>query len=201
MSKKLSYALAALAVAFAPAVLALPALAADPAPAAAALAPAGEKLAPPVIAVVDVQKIMQESEAAKSVQTVIESRRDEYQKEIGGLEEKLRTAEQELRKQQTVLSPDALANKRKGFEKQVADVQRTVQARKRALDAGLNEAMGAVQKAMLDIIADVSREKGANVVLARHQFVIIDTKLDVTDTVMQRLNARLPRVIVNIPKP
>lgn len=199
MSKKLPYALAALAVAFAPAVLALPAVAADPAP--AVLAPAGEKLATPVIAVVDVQKIMQESEAAKSVQTVIESRRDEYQKEIGGLEEKLRSAEQELRKQQTVLSPDALANKRKGFEKQVADVQRTVQARKRALDAGLNEAMGAVQKAMLDIIADVSREKGANVVLARHQFVIIDTKLDVTDTVMQRLNARLPKVIVNIPKP
>lgn len=201
MSKKLSYALAALAVAFAPAVLALPALAADPAPAAAVLAPAGEKLAPPVIAVVDVQKIMQDSEAAKGVQTVIEGRRDEYQKEITGLEEKLRSAEQELRKQQTVLSPDALANKRKGFEKQVADVQRTVQARKRALDAGLSEAMGAVQKAMLDIIADVSREKGANVVLARHQFVIIDTKLDVTDTVMQRLNARLPKVIVNIPKP
>lgn len=197
MSKKLSYALAALAVALAPAALALPAWAADPAP---AVAPAGEKLAPPVIAVVDVQKIMQESEAAKGVQTVIESRRDEYQKEIAGLEEKLRSAEQELRKQQTVLSPDALANKRKGFEKQVADVQRTVQARKRALDAGLNEAMGAVQKAMLDIIADVSREKGANVVLARHQFVIIDTKLDVTDTVMQRLNARLPKVIVNIPK-
>lgn len=197
MSKKLSYALAALAVALVPAALALPARAADPVP---AVAPAGEKLATPVIAVVDVQKIMQESEAAKGVQTMIESRRDEYQKEIAGLEEKLRSAEQELRKQQTVLSPDALANKRKGFEKQVADVQRTVQARKRALDAGLNEAMGAVQKAMLDIIADVSREKGANVVLARHQFVIIDTKLDVTDTVMQRLNARLPKVIVNIPK-
>lgn len=181
------------AVAFAAPV---PVFAADP-PAAA---PAGEKLGAPIIAVVDVQKIMQESAAAKGIQAEIEAQRDKYQTEITGLENKLRNAEQELRKQQTVLSPDALAKKRKEFETQVAEVQRTVQNRKRALDAGMGDAMGAVQKAMLEIIADVVRERGANIVLARHQFVIVDTKLDISDTVMDRLNAALPKVAVNIPK-
>lgn len=199
MLKKMSSAFAAVAavavVAFAAPV---PVFAADP-PAAAA-APAGEKLAAPIIAVVDVQKIMQESAAAKGIQAEIEAQRDKYQKEISGLEDKLRSAEQELRKQQTVLSADALAKKRKEFETQVAEVQRTVQNRKRALDAGMGDAMGAVQKAMLEIIADVVRERGANIVLARHQFVIVDTKLDISDTVMERLNAALPKVAVNIPK-
>lgn len=199
MLKKMSPALAAFsaiaAVAFsAPA----PVFAADP-PAAAA-APTGEKLAAPIIAVVDVQKIMQESAAAKGIQAEIEAQRDKYQKEISGLEDKLRSAEQELRKQQTVLSADALAKKRKEFETQVAEVQRTVQNRKRALDAGMGDAMGAVQKAMLEIIADVVRERGANIVLARHQFVIVDTKLDISDTVMERLNVALPKVAVNVPK-
>lgn len=199
MLQKMSPALAVFAAVAAVAFAApAPVFAADP-PAAAA-APAGEKLAAPIIAVVDVQKIMQESAAAKGVQAEIEAQRDKYQKEISGLEDKLRSAEQELRKQQTVLSADALAKKRKEFETQVAEVQRTVQNRKRALDAGMGDAMGAVQKAMLEIIADVVRERGANIVLARHQFVIVDTKLDISDTVMERLNAALPKVAVNIPK-
>lgn len=195
MSKNALSALAVAVCALFPAAFAAPALAADPAP-----APVEEKLAPPVVAVVDIQKIMQDSSAAKGIQTAIEAQRDQYQKEITGLEDKLRSAEQELRKQQTVLSADALGKKRKEFETQVADVQRTVQNRKRALDAALGDAMGAVQKVMLEIIADVVREKGANVVLARHQFVIVDTKLDITDTVMERLNVKLPKVAVTVPK-
>jgi outer membrane protein len=168
--------------------------------AANAAANVAAPLAAPIIAVVDVQRLMQDADASKGVQSAIESQRDRYQKEITGLEEKLRSAEQELRKQQTVLSAEALGKKRKEFEQQVAEVQKTVQNRKRTLDAALNDAMGQVQKAMLEIIAEIARERGANVVLARHQFVIIDTKLDVTDTAMERLNARLPKVTVTIPK-
>lgn len=198
MSKKMLSALAGLVASVA---LAAPVMAAGPAPAApAAPAVAGEKLATPIIAVVDVQKIMQDSSAAKGIQTAVESQRDQYQKEITGLEDKLRNAEQELRKQQTVLSPDALAKKRKEFETQVAEVQRTVQSRKRVLDTSLNDALSVVQKTMLEIIADVVRERGANIVLARHQFVIVDTKLDITDTVMDRLNASLPKVAMSVPK-
>lgn len=162
---------------------------------------ADEKLDPPVIMVVDVQKILQEATASKGIQKAVESQRDTYQKEIAALEDKLRNAEQELRKQQTILSPDALAQKRRDFEKQVADVQRTVQSRKRALDTALNESMGQVQKAMVEIIADLARGHGANIVLARHQFVIVDTKLDTTETVLEQLNKKLPKVAVSIPKP
>jgi Skp family chaperone for outer membrane proteins len=161
---------------------------------------AAAQLAPPVIAVVDVQKILQESSAAKGIQKAIESQRDVYQKEISALEEKLRSAEQELRKQQTVLAPDAFAQKRRDFEKQVTDVQRTVATRKRSLDTALGESMGTVQKSMAEIIAEVAREKSANMVLPRNLVVIFDAQFDVTDTVMERLNRKLPAVAVTIPK-
>jgi outer membrane protein len=189
------------------AVLALPALPAaaqttPAAPAAATPAPgaAPQKLEAPTIMVVDVQKILQEAAASKGIQKAVETQRDTYQKEIAALEDKLRTAEQELRKQQTVLSADALAPRRRDFEKQVADVQRTVQSRKRALDSALNDSMGQVQKAMVEIIAEMARDKGANIVLARHQFVLVEAQLDVTDAVMDRLNKKLPKVAVTIPK-
>ncbi|CAO3353533.1 OmpH family outer membrane protein [Azospirillum sp. A26] len=160
----------------------------------------GAELKAPVIAVIDVQKIMQESNASKGITKSFESLRDSYQKEISALEDKLRKNEDELRKQQTVLSPEALATKRRDFEKQVADVQKTVQTRKRALETSLNEAMAVVHKTMVEVVADISRERGANLVLARQQFVLVDTQLDVTDVVMERVNKKLPQVALNVPK-
>ncbi|PWC32482.1 OmpH family outer membrane protein [Azospirillum sp. TSO35-2] len=154
----------------------------------------------PVIAVIDVQKIMQESSASKGITKSFEALRDSYQKEISSLEDKLRKNEDELRKQQTVLAPEALAAKRRDFEKQVADVQKTVQNRKRVLETALNEAMAVVHKTMVEVVADISRERGANLVLARQQFVLVDTQLDVTDTVMERVNKKLPQVALNVPK-
>ncbi len=170
-------------------------------PAKAADAAKSAELKAPVIAVIDVQKIMQESNASKSISKAFETLRDTYQKEISALEDKLRKGEDELRKQQTVLAPDALANKRRDFEKQVAEVQKTVQTRKRVLETTLNEAMAVVHKTMVEVVADISRERGANLVLARQQFVLVDTQLDVTDSVMERVNKKLPQVALNIPKP
>lgn len=188
----LSYAPAALAQAAAPK--------AEPPKAEVPPAPGGE-LKAPVIAVIDVQKIMQDSNASKGISKSFETLRETYQKEISTLEDKLRKGEDELRKQQTVLSPEALANKRRDFEKQVAEVQKTVQSRKRVLETSLNEAMAVVHKTMVEVVADISRERGANLVLARQQFVLVDTQLDVTDTVLERVNKKLPQVALNIPKP
>lgn len=188
----LSYAPAALAQAAAPK--------AEPPKAEVPPAP-GAELKAPVIAVIDVQKIMQDSNASKGISKSFEALRETYQKEISTLEDKLRKGEDELRKQQTVLSPEALANKRRDFEKQVAEVQKTVQSRKRVLETSLNEAMAVVHKTMVEVVADISRERGANLVLARQQFVLVDTQLDVTDTVLERVNKKLPQVALNIPKP
>ncbi len=177
---------------------------AAPAPAAAPQQPAakpGEPLKAPVVAVVDVQRIMQESSASKGIQKAIESQRDSYQKEIQSLEDKLQSAENELRKQQTVLAPDAFAAKRRDFEKQVAEVQRTVQTRKRTLDTAFNDAMGHVQKTMLEIVQDIADERGANVVIPRNLLVLFASNLDVTEPVLERLNKQLPTVAVTIPKP
>ncbi|WP_448187395.1 OmpH family outer membrane protein [Azospirillum sp. sgz301742] len=181
--------------------------AAQPAPAAPApvavqqpAAKPGEPLKAPLVAVVDVQRIMQDSTASKGIQKAIESQRDSYQKEIQTLEDKLQTAENELRKQQTVLAPDAFAAKRRDFEKQVADVQRTVQARKRTLDTAFNDAMSHVQKTMLEIVQDIADERGANVVIPRNLLVLFASNLDVTEPVLERLNKQLPTVAVTIPK-
>jgi len=153
----------------------------------------------PVIAVVDVQLILQESSAGKSIQKAIDSQREVYTKEIAAQEEKLRSAEQELAKQRGVLSQEAFAKKRQDFEKQIADLQRDVQNRKRSIDQAFNESMRTVQSALFEIIAAMAQEQGVNLVLFKHQVIMVEKSMDLTHEVLDKLNKKLPQLSVKIP--
>jgi Skp family chaperone for outer membrane proteins len=153
-----------------------------------------------VVAVVDVQYILQESVASKSIQKQLDAQRQTYQNEISKQEEKLRAAEQELNRERGNLSADAFGQKRREFEHQVADVQRTVQARKRVLDQAFNESMTKVRDTVLQIVTEVAGEQKATLVLAKQQVVLAEKSLDLTFAVLDRVNTKLPTVTVTVPK-
>jgi outer membrane protein len=162
--------------------------------------PAVAELRAPVIAVVDIQYILQEAAASKGIQKQLDSQRQTYQTEISKQEEKLRAADQELNRQRSILSADAFAQKRREFEQQVADVQRSVQGRKRVLDQAFNESMSKVRDTLLQVVADVAGEQKASLVLSKQQVVIVEKSLDLTATVLERLDKKLPSVPVTLPK-
>jgi len=153
-----------------------------------------------VVAVVDVQFILQEDAASKSIQKQLEAQRETYQNEISKQEDRLRAAEQELNRQRSIVSPDEFAQQRREFEQQVADVQRTVQARKRVVDQAFNESMTKVRDAVLQIVTEVAGEQKATLVLAKQQVVLAEKSLDLTSTVLERVNKKLPSVPVTVPK-
>jgi Skp family chaperone for outer membrane proteins len=155
----------------------------------------------PRIIVVDIQWVQQESLAARGIQQALERQRETFQREIAGQEDRLRSAEQELARQRAQLPNDAFAQRRREFEQQVLDGQRQVQERSRVLEQALSDAMRVVQTNVMQIVAEVALERGANIVLAKHQVLIFDRTLDVTQTVLDRLNRRLPDVPVNMPAP
>ena len=157
------------------------------------------ELKPPVIAVVDVQFLLHESSAGKGIQKAIEAQRETYAKEISGQEGKLRQADQDLARQRSVLSEEAFGKKRHDFEKQVMDFQREVQARQKSIDQGFNEAMQTLQKGAIEIIAALVQERGINMVLSKQQVVIVEKTMDMTQEVLDRLNAKLSSVSVKIP--
>ena len=161
---------------------------------------ASAELPASVVAVVDVQFILQESAASKSIQKQLEAQRETYQNEISKQEDRLRAVEQELNRQRSVLSPDDFGQKRREFEQQVADVQRTVQARKRVLDQAFNESMTKVRDAVLQIVTEVAGEQKATLVLAKQQVVLAEKSLDLTSAVLDRLNKKMPSVPVTVPK-
>lgn len=172
------------------------------APAAAPTGPApGQPLVAPVIAVVDIDRIRESSNAAKSVRDQLEKHRSTFQDEISKQENDLRNAEQDLNKQRTVLSPEAFNQRRQQFEQRVAEVQRQVQNRRRQLETAMATSMTEVNRAVVDAVQEVATGHGANIVLPKSQIILVDKAMEITDEVLGNVNKKLPSVRVTLPAP
>ena len=176
-----------------------PAPAPPPAAAPAPVAlPAAQNLS---VLVVDVQSLLQNSKAAKMVRSQIEQKRDQYSKEISHEEEALRAERDALQRQQASLSPAALNQRGREFQQKVNNLDLDVQSKRQALEKSNNEALSKIQQAMLRIIADIAKQRRANLVFQRTDLVLFDRSFDVTDEVLQKLDEELPVLNVNFVAP
>lgn len=169
--------------------------AAAAAPAAPAAAPAGP-LPPIVAAIIDYNKVMRETKAAKGIRDQIETRRKSYQDQIAKEEQRLDGLQKELAKQRGVLSAEAFGKKRDDFQKQYLGVQRMVQERRRQLDQVSSAAYNQVKSAMVQVATDLSATRGFNAVLPASTVLLYSPQIDLTDEVIRMVDARLPSVKV-----
>ncbi|HRQ60499.1 MAG TPA: OmpH family outer membrane protein [Alphaproteobacteria bacterium] len=145
-------------------------------------------------AVVDVQLILTESVAAKNIQKQLQTKRDALQKEFVQHEEKLRADEKALAAEKGKLDEAAFKAKRDEFEKKLMETQGLVQKKKRDLEQAVLDSTGVLREALLKITAEIADEKKFDVVLNRQTVVIADKSLDITQAVLDKLNAKLTEV-------
>jgi len=155
---------------------------------------------PLVVAVLDIQKVMRESTAARAIQAELEEQRETYQAELAQQERKLRAADQDLAADRPTLSQEAFAERREDLEEQATQLRRDVQTRKEQLEAMYNEGMTQIRQALIEVVAEVARERGATLVLSKSQVVMASSAFDITEEVMQKLNAKLPEVSLAAPQ-
>jgi Skp family chaperone for outer membrane proteins len=177
----------------------------QPAPAekAAPAAPAASPSVPPTLTVivVDVQKLLQESKAAKMVREQIEAKRAEYAKEISHQEQVLQQERDTLQRQSSSLSQEALTAKGRAFQEKVNELDRTVQSKRQALEKSNADALQKIQESMVKIISQIAKDRKANLVLQRSELVLFDQQFDVTDQVLQKLDEDLPTLQVTFVEP
>jgi Skp family chaperone for outer membrane proteins len=166
----------------------------------ATAAPANEalaqKLPPTVAAVIDYQRILREAAAARSIRDQIEVRRKAYQEEISKEEQRLHEADKEFAKQRSLLTAEAFTEKRREFEQEVAEVQRMVQERRRALDNVAAVALNQVKEALIEVVTSIADERGFNLVLPSSEVLFFARRIDLTEEVLAKLDSRLPDVRV-----
>jgi len=150
------------------------------------------------IGVVDIQKIMRDSLAAKNLQSQISKKKDEFEAEIKKQEDDLQKADKDLAEQRNVLSAEALDKKRTEFKNRLTKVQRNVQTRKAQLEDAYNKALSEIQTSVLKITADLAKEKNLGLVIPTSQILYAQDKMNISDEVLKKLDKDLPKVTVTI---
>lgn len=152
----------------------------------------------PSIGIVDVQRILVEAKAAKSVRPEMDQLRKSFQARVKEQEKSLRTAEQQLSQQRAILSREAFAEKRKAFTEQASAIQREVQQQRRRLDGAFNATKNVILKNLVQVAQEVAKQKKLNIVMEKRFVFISATALDITEDVLKALDRRLPAVSIDV---
>jgi outer membrane protein len=160
----------------------------------------GKKYPTPTVAIVDINQIMQSSEAAKSIKTQLDKARTGFQQTVQSKNEEFRKLEDDLQRQREVLSPEAFQQKQKEFQQKVADAQRETQDRRNKSEEALGKAQLQVETALNQIVDQIAKEQSITLVLPRQAVLHYEQEMDITAEVLKRLNAKLPSVSLVLPK-
>ena len=148
----------------------------------------------PVLGVVDTDLLLQKSLAAQGVRLERDKFANGYQAQIKDQEAKLRTEDQELSNQRGVLAPDVFQQRAQAFQQKITEFQTQVKDKQDRLDYSFQLAMQEIGNTIMVVSSEVAKTEGINAVLARSQLMIFDPGMDITNSVLEKLNQRLPSV-------
>lgn len=157
---------------------------------------AAEPLPQAVAAVVDYQRILRDSRAARSIREQVEGRRKLYLDQLSKQEQKLAEEDKALAAQRSVLAADVFQQKRREFETKVLELQKLGQERRRQLDNVAAAALNQVRQALIELIGALSDARGFNLVLPSSELLLFSPKIDITEEVLASLDRKLPSVKV-----
>ncbi len=151
------------------------------------------------IGVLDLEEINQKAAVFKSIRSQMEQYSTSFSAAIKSEDDELRNANKELARQRTILSPEAYAEERRKFEKNVTDFQRLVEKRKQSLNAVHAKAVIEAEGALKKIIADFAKENSIALVMRSDTIVFYNRAMDMTDTILARLDKTMSSV--KVPQP
>ncbi len=154
-----------------------------------------------VVVIADINQILRDAKSAKDVQKQIDKAMANFSKEVSTSENELQRMRDELVRERSTLSPDAFSAKTRQYQQRFDVLDRSVQARRQALQQSYNDAMTKIENTALHIIAQIAGERKANMVLTRAAVLFSANNLDITAEVTKRLDDMLPTMTVKLPQP
>jgi Skp family chaperone for outer membrane proteins len=156
----------------------------------------------PTIGLVDIQRVVTESSAGKSMITQLDGERRKLRDQATKLQDEINTSENEVKRQRSILQQEALNELVQGLQRKAADAQRIMQERQEAVAKAQNDAGTVILDNMRDVVQQFAAERHIGLVLRKEVVITVsDKNMDITDDVIQRLNVKLPSVTVTVENP
>lgn len=146
------------------------------------------------IGIIDVDKIMNESLVMRDIQSKIEKKEDEYQKQVQKKRGELESEQKRIEGKKNILSKEAFEKEAESFEKKLDELKTFIDKKQNSLKKSSMEAMSKVNEKVRDIIDEIAKEKKLEVVIAAGQTLYYENNLDITEEVLQKLNKKITKV-------
>ena len=150
------------------------------------------------IAIVDLNLILSESKAAKNATKQFEAIQKSTEDEIIASDKKMLDERNKLIEQQSVIAPEAFELKATDYEKKLQGYQSDKQNKLRKLEGVLQKARNEILENVKPILEDLSKELGVTVILEKNSVLLSANNMDITDSVIKKLNKKLPKIKVSL---
>lgn len=141
------------------------------------------------IAVIDVNKILNESEAGKEARKKMEARYEELKKKIEKVNQEARTMKEELDKQKILLGKEKAREREEALAGKVGELRQLTQEAEKEMQARQGELTREVLKRVEGKIDKVVEEEKIDLLIDRGSGVVhAATSLDITEKVLSLVN-------------
>jgi outer membrane protein len=137
---------------------------------------------------IDVQKVLNESEAGKKAKTDLESLIKLKQVSIDEKGKAIEKMKADIEKQASVLSADARKTKEDELEKLIREYQRLVQDSQAEVKKREADLTDGILKDVREIIDKIGEEEGYTLIVEKGMIVYSSKGIDVTDSIMKKFD-------------
>jgi len=162
-----------------------------------------QQLSPPVIVIVDMDRIVNESAAGKTAATEIQTKITSLQTRATALQTQLKTDADAIQAGQAnkSLAGPALEQRAQAFGQKQQQAQQEIARMEQDVQRARQFVIQQIDTAAQPIITQVMRERGASIALAKGAAMQHSAALEVTTDIIARLNTSTPRVSTTPPAP
>ena len=145
------------------------------------------------IAVIDVNRVLNESSAGKAAKEKMQARYDELKKRLETLQDEAKRMKEELDKQKILLGKEKLKEKEDALAAKVAELRQLTQESEKEMQNRQGELTREVLKIVEKLVDKIVKEEKIDLLLERATGVIhFDPSLDITAKVLDLVNKEKP---------
>jgi len=149
------------------------------------------------IAIVDSQKILEQSSAVKSIRDQVSKRAEDLKSKASAKEKELKQKYTDLEGQKKALAKEAFEQKSTALAKEAEEFNKSSYMQRAGIDKAFQEGMAQVEKKITDIIQEKAKSDKLSLVFFKMSTIYSDANLDITDGILKDLNSQLSNVKVN----
>tara|TARA_B100001057_G_scaffold202951_1_gene203689 strand:+ start:1011 stop:1568 length:558 start_codon:yes stop_codon:yes gene_type:complete len=150
------------------------------------------------IGVLDLNRVLLDSKAAKNAAEEIDKIAKEIETELISSDENMINEQNKLIEAQSIMAPEAFELKRKEYEEKANNYNIERQKKLISVEKLVDDSRNQILDKLKPILEDISETKGITVILEKGTVLLNAETMDITDEVIKTLNKELPKIEVSL---